>query len=74
MKKDRRSKNRKPNMQALRLNKREQREVHLKWMEINKKLVTEGGIPMSESEFLHRIIEMAVPRATTDENNQLSVK
>tara|TARA_X000001036_G_scaffold437833_1_gene484126 strand:+ start:706 stop:948 length:243 start_codon:yes stop_codon:yes gene_type:complete len=58
-------------MQALRLTKKEQKDVNKKWMEFNKIIVNAGGAPLTESEFLHEILRLAVPKVKINNSKQM---
>ena len=47
-------------LQTLRFKKKEAEKIQKKWIEINKNLVESTGIPVSESEFVHKILELSI--------------
>ncbi|MDO4764240.1 MAG: hypothetical protein Q4A00_07660 [Flavobacteriaceae bacterium] len=64
-----------PYPQSLALNKWEQKETYRKMIEINNKLSEKDMRGISkESELLHRIIELALPRLDVSESGTIILK
>lgn len=58
---------------SIRLTKDEQKLIHEKTIEINKKLMGQNQMPLQESELVHEVLKLALKAASVNASSEIEL-